>query len=320
MSVNTLEKNSVLKYFEILKEKFFKIVLLNMFYFTALTLIFIVIMGISYTVTSIFGDISDLWTILTFSPIVFLGPFTSAVIKILRDFVRQEPCFFFEDFKNAFKQNFKQSIIIASIQYVVTWVVVIAARFYYVMSEQGIFYTIGFGVSLFVALAILVASYYLYMMIVTLKLKVKEIIKNSLIFSMLCIGRNIVLTLILVLWVAINAAIVYFTIISGNAFVYGLMLMFFMILSFGIAFYTIAFFAFPPIKKYILDPYYEAHPEESSKSVLDNVDSSEINIQSTNESEKEIPEFVYHNGRMIHRDALEAEKVFSDKQIIDNDD
>ena len=61
MSVNTLEKNSVLKYFEILKEKFFKIVLLNMFYFTALTLIFIVIMGISYTVTSIFGDISDLY-------------------------------------------------------------------------------------------------------------------------------------------------------------------------------------------------------------------------------------------------------------------
>ena len=81
------------------------------------------------------------------------------------------------------------------------------------------------------------------------------------IFSMLCIGRNILLTLILLFWFLVNAIIVYFTIISGNAFVYGIMILFFMILTFGITFYTIAFFTFPPVKKYILDPYYEAHPE-----------------------------------------------------------
>ena len=317
MATNTLEKNSVLKYFEVLKEKFFKIIILNMFYFTAITLLIITIMGLSFAVTSICGEVSDIWTLFTFSPIIFLGPLTAAVMKIMRDFVRQEPCFFMEDFKNAFTRNFKQSLAISTLQYIVSWIIVIAARFYYMLTDQGIFYTIGLGTSIFVAVAVITASYYVYMMNVTLKLSVKEIIKNSFIFTMLCIGRNIVLSLILVFWLLVNALFVYFAIISGSAFVYGLMILFFMVFSFGITLYTIAFFTYPPIKKYILDPYYESHPEESSESVLNKVEASEIN---TMEEKKDLPEFVYHNGRMIHRDALETESVFSDKQIFEDKD
>ncbi len=320
MAVNTLEKNSISKYFEILKEKFFKIIILNMFYFTAITLLFIVITGLSFALTKIFGEVADLWTLFTFSPLILLGPLTSAVIKILRDFVREEPCFFFEDFKKAFKENFKQSIAISTLQYIVCWIIFFAIRFYYSLAEQGWFYKLGLGVSFFITLAVIVASYYVYMMVVTLKLKVKEIIKNSFIFSMLCFGRNIILSLVLLFWLSINAILVYFTIISGNAFVYGLMILFFMVLSFGIVFYTIAFFTFPPIKKYILDPYYEEHPEESSKSVFEKINSSNLDIQNQSETSKDLPEFVYHNGRMIHRDALETEKVFDDNSLLDNED
>ena len=43
MAVNTLEKNSVLKYFEILKDKFFKILLLNAIFFTVLSLLIVAI-------------------------------------------------------------------------------------------------------------------------------------------------------------------------------------------------------------------------------------------------------------------------------------
>ena len=41
---------------------------------------------------------------------------------------------------------------------------------------------------------------------------------------------SLVLTLIIALWLAINASIIYFTILSGNAFVYGLMILFFMVI------------------------------------------------------------------------------------------
>lgn len=314
MAIQTMEKNSVLKYFEILKDKIFKIMLLNAIFFTVLSLLLVAVMGISYAVTSIFGNVSDLWTLLTFSPIVLIGPVMAAIMKLMRDYVREEPGFFLEDLKKAFKDNFKQSLIISIFYYVAVWVVIIAARFYYSFSGNGIFYTIGLGITIFVALAILVSGYYVYMMTVTLKLKIKELIKNSLIFTMLCFLRNVLLTILLAAWVIFNAFLVYLAITSGNAFVYGIVICVFMVLTFGIMFYTIAYFTFPPIKKYILDPYYEAHPLESSKSVTDKPNADDIDYNA-HEEEKELPEFVYHNGKMVHRSALEAENVFSDELI-----
>lgn len=318
MAVNTLEKNSVLKYFEILKDKFFKILLLNAIFFTVFTLLLVSVMGINAAVTSIFGQISDVWTILTFSPFILLGPVIAAIIKMMRDYVREEPGFFLQDLKKAFKDNFKQSLVIAILQYVVIWVIIIAASFYYSLLDNGAFYTIGLGVTIFVALAVLVASYYVYMMTVTLKLKIREIIKNSFIFTMLCFLRNILLTVILAIWALFNAFLAYLAITSGNSLVYGLVICVFMVLTFGIAFYTIAFFTFPPIKKYILDPYYEEHPEESSKSVLDKPNADEIDYNAE-DVEKELPEFVYHNGKMVHRSAFEEENVFSDERILPED-
>ncbi len=318
MAVNTLEKNSVLKYFEILKDKFFKILLLNTIFFTVFTLLLVSVMGINAAVTSIFGQISDVWTILTFSPFILLGPVIAAIIKMMRDYVREEPGFFLQDLKKAFKDNFKQSLVIAILQYVVIWVIIIAASFYYSLLDNGAFYTIGLGVTIFVALAVLVASYYVYMMTVTLKLKIREIIKNSFIFTMLCFLRNILLTVILAIWALFNAFLAYLAITSGNSLVYGLVICVFMVLTFGIAFYTIAFFTFPPIKKYILDPYYEEHPEESSKSVLDKPNADEIDYNAE-DVEKELPEFVYHNGKMVHRSAFEEENVFSDERILPED-
>lgn len=318
MAVKTLEKNSLLKYFEILKDKIFKIMLLNIIFFTVLSLLIFASMGINYLVNMIFGQVYDFWAMFTFLPLIFLGPVTAAIMKMMRDYVREEPGFFLEDLKRAFKVNFKQSLIIGIIQYFVAWFIFIAIRFYYSGLEGGFFYTLGLGISIFVAIAFTVASYYLYMMTVTLKLKVKEIIKNSLIFTLLCLGKNILLTIVLVIWIAINLMLTYLAIISGTGLVYGLVIAVYMVLTFGIIFYTIAFFTFPSIKKHILDPYYEEHPEETSKSVLDKPKADEIDFNAV-EKEKELPEFVYHNGKMVHRSALEEKSVFSDERLSSDD-
>lgn len=315
MAVKTLEKNSILKYFEILKDKFFKIILLNAIFFTVFTISILAIMGLSAGLHKIFGEIHELWTLIEFLPLVLLSPFVAAIMKMMRDYVREEPGFFVEDFKKAFKDNFKQSLIIGILQYIVIWIIIISSSFYYSLLDLGIFYTLGLAVTFFVALAILFSSYYVYMMTVTLKLKVKELIKNSLIFTMLCFLRNILLTVVLAIWCALNAFLAYIAITSGRSLIFGLVLCVFMVLTFGIIFYTIAFFTFPPIKKYILDPYYEEHPEESSKSIIDKPSVDEIDFNA-NDEEKDLPEFVYHNGRMVHRNALNEDSVFSDERIL----
>lgn len=312
MAVSTLKKNSLLKYFEILKDKFFKIIILNSIFFTVLSLLLVAVMGINYLVTKIFGPIPDIFMILTFLPLVLLAPVVAAIMKIMRDFVREEPGFFWQDFKKAFKDNFKQSILVGIFQYVIIWAIIIAVMFYYPLSKDSTLYTIGLGVTFFVAIAMLAASYYLYMMTVTLDLKTVEIIKNSFIFTMLCFGKNILLTLILAVWIIFVGIFVFAAVASQMALLYGLVICLFMTLAFGIVFYTVAFFTFPSVKKYILDPYYEEHPLESSESVLD----GDGNFKSDNANIDELPEFVYHNGKMVHRDALKKESVFSDEAML----
>ena len=88
-------------------------------------------------------------------------------------------------------------------------------------------------------------------------LKIKEIYKNAAIFTFLCLVRNVLLTVILVVWIALAGFFAMTAIYSQNGFVYGFFFAFIMTLFFGFIFYTVAFFTYPPIKKYVLDPYYE---------------------------------------------------------------
>lgn len=306
MAIQTMEKNSVLKYFEILKAKFFKVVILNSIFFTALTVLLICIMGLSSLFQNVFKIQSNVIDVLICLPFILLGPLTSAIIKVMRDFIREEPVFFWEDFKKAFKDNFKQSIVIALIQYIFVWAIYIAGVFYWNLSKTSMLGTVGLGVTIFVGLAFIFASYYFYMMIVTLKITIREIIKNSFIFTMLCLLKNVLLTIILAVWLAFVAWFTFMVIASQNAFLYGIAICLYMTLTFGLVFYTVAFFTFPSVKKYVLDPYYEEHPNESSKSIGKKGENGE--------NEQDLPEFVYHNGKMVARSALENEKVFSDNE------
>ena len=317
MAKKTLEKNSLLKYFEIYKEKFFKIVILSAIYFTAVTLLLIISMALSNLMFEVL-HLNNYLTPVAFLPLIVLGPITAAVIKLCRDFVRGEPSFMAEDFKLAFKRNWKQSTVIAIFQYVVIWVLYIAIPFYYnamnaTKDGESIFFTFGLGISLFVALIFIFMSYYLYMMCVTLTLKIRELFKNAAIFSFLCLLRNILLTIILGAFLALVFTLCLYTIQLKNALLYGIMIMFFMIIFFGFILYTVSFFTFPPIKKYILDPYYEKNPTLTAEG--DNTEISPDTDYSNDDINSENSEFVYINGRMVHRSAVNAEKIFSDTAV-----
>ena len=322
MAKKTLEKNSLLVYFEIYKEKFFKILLLNVIYFSALTVLLVISGGLAYLLFSVFKLTAYLAPI-ALLPLVALGPITAAVTRLCRDYVRREPGFMAEDFKLAIKNNWKQSTVIALFQYVVIWGLYVAIPFYYsgMNATEGsthIFYVIGLGVALFVALMVLFMSYYLYMMCVTLKLKIRELFKNAAIFSFLCLLKNLALTAILGVFCAAVYELCIYTIYWKNALIYGLVISFFLILFFGFIFYTTSFFTFPSIKKYILDPYYKDHPEETAEGNKGNVDTGDTLDYIAPERDENESEYVYLNGRMVHRSAIDKETIFSDKEPIDS--
>ncbi len=314
MAKQQLEKNALSRYFEAYKEQFFKILIMNAIFATAAIVCMFLSMGLATLLQMLFGD---LWFLnfFVFLPFILLGPVTAAVIKLCRDYVRGVPGFFYDDFKAAFLSNFKQSLLTALLQYIAVMLLYVA-YYYYSTAPAGWFSTLGLGVTFMCITFLIFMSYYIYMMIVTLKLKLRQIIKNAAIFMFLCLPRNLLLTLILAVWLFLAAVFVYAAIMTANAIIWGFLILFALLLFFGFIFYTVAFFTFPPIKKYILDPYYEKHPEETSEAVT-----GEIDMQAGfSEKKEETPEFVYHNGKMVHRSVFEQEQVFSDQRLLKPDD
>ena len=313
MAQKTMEKNSFLKFFELLKDHFFSIVLLGSIFSLATVLAALACFGLAWVLVTFIGDYA-IFNFFTFLPCVLLVPCMSAIIKIFRHFVTETPTMLWSDLRQAFKQNFLQSLLLGVVEYVAIVLVTIAYNYYSLaaaINGENILAQLGLGICLVFALMILLTFSYSLMMIVTLDLKFRKILKNSLIFCYLCLPRNVLLVISLGVWVAICFALVYVSAISGMAIVGGIVLMFLLLFALSIAMYIIAFFTFPPVKKYILDPYYESHPEETSKQIEedDNGDEVEQTV-----GEKPLPEYVYHNGRMVHRSIFEREKLLDEEE------
>ena len=259
------------------------------------------------------GYVDYFYWVLVFLPFAFIGPILAGVTKVIRDFVREEPAFLFSDFIDGAKKNFFPSMLISAIQYIFGAIILNAISLYYSYLGNGFIYTIAFAASLFLAFIFVSMNFYVMLMQVTLKLSLKKIFKNAFFFSIICLFRNILLL------VGIVATILLYVILFIVGQAYGLVLGFTVlsVLGFIIAFmiYVLISAVYPPIKRIVIDPYYDTHKEETSAAVINKEDKTDVvseTTASTDSEETAESEYVYHNGRMIHRSALENETLFRD--------
>ena len=182
------------------------------------------------------------------------GPINAACTYILRNMASGEPVFVWTDFIYALKRNIKQSLIFGVI-------------------DAGIICVLGLGTYLsvttpalmffvFPMLAIGVLYFmmrsYIYIQMVTFKLSVFKMIKNSMKFALLGFKRNIIATGSVLLIVIIEAMLL---------FLFNGILMPFAIAGplavlFSTSAYMCVFAAYYKIKDLMIDPYYRAHPDE----------------------------------------------------------
>ncbi len=255
-------------------------------------------------------------------PLVLLGPVLAGIVRVTRDFVREEPVFLFSDFMDTIKKNWKQSLVISFVFYLVSVIIVNAVSIYYSFINNGWLYLIAFAASLMLGYIFISMHFYILLMQVTLKLGLKQIYKNAFFFSIICLFRN----LLLIIGFAAALFLFYLLFILGQAIGLILAFMFLITVSFIVEFaiYIIIYVTYPPIKRIIIDPYYEEHKEETSEALKknddDNVSSTtqddagreETSAYDNEKAEEELPEYVYHNGRMVHRSALENDSLFKD--------
>lgn len=178
-------------------------------------------------------------------PIITIGPATAAMTKILRYYVEEKPVFLLSDFWEAFKENFLQGLLFGVLQIAGIVAVYQAFFYYYIKTHENGLYWILIGLIIAVIILSLFASYYTYLMMVSVRLTFWQILKNSYMFAFIGIRTN-VLTLLFSTGVLVASILLI---------PYSLPVV--LLLTFSFSGLVCAFNMRPYIYRYLMKPYYD---------------------------------------------------------------
>ena len=186
--------------------------------------------------------------LLALIPIVTFGPATAAMTKVCRNWSQERNAFVWEDFWEAFRKNFKQGFIMGLILlFIVGFAVAIPS--YSAWAKQTEWMYIPLVICLACCIVFFMMHFYIYLMIVSTNLSLGKIIKNA--FFLVSLGiKNSLWTL--VVWIIIGSLVVFTFPIS-----------LFIIWPFSMICFAGAFNCYPVIRKYVIQPYYDARGEEN---------------------------------------------------------
>ncbi len=214
------KKKGIFLYFELFVRKFFKMIQVNMLYFLV-SIPYIILMFLF--VTGIFGryfgeqltniakeagidDQSVGTMLLIFNAFVTMlifslwgsGPASAAYAYVTRCFTREEHAWILSDFFKNFKENFKHSMIILVLDFVILFLMFNAIVQYwnlYLSSNQFI-WAILMYLCILAAIVYTFMHFYFYQIMVTFECKFKDLIKNALMLALGKAPMNLFLTVI----------------------------------------------------------------------------------------------------------------------------
>ncbi len=246
-------------YFGILFRHFFDMCKLNLL-FVACNLLFIAAV-VWFTLPYILDFDAFLNTLLTkpvilpiwpFVPFLFMGPFIAGLTYVLRNWSRQEHAFVAYDFFDQLKENWKQGLLMSVLSTIFTYLFLNAIVFYLKMSLPPVFIIPIAG---FVGITLLCMSFYTYPMMVTFDMKLKDILVNAWIFSMVKLPQNLFYLIIL--------GLVHIPLFYYFPLLWAVLMVFVLIAWTG---YTMNYYAWNVIDKYIIArmPQDEVTEEEET--------------------------------------------------------
>lgn len=279
-------KARIIVFFEILQRKFWNLVKLNImfFIFNIPAILAVLFLSQAFIQNSIMNDAgTDLVLRFMFGsvflaiPLITVGPAQAGFTYILRNYAREEHAFIWWDFKEAALKNFKQSLAICAIDFAVAFIVGIDINLYFRMNKNSIFMTFASMLLLIGFILYLMMHMYIYPMLVTFKLGIKQLYKNALIFAVIKFLPNLgILLICLVLLIA-----------SFYNYLIGFVL--FPLFTLSLIGLIINFYVYPKLQKYIIDKMEEseAETEEIEEAVEDAEDEQEDDDTGNDQEDEE---------------------------------
>lgn len=177
---------------------------------------------------------------------------------VLRGLVRGDAVFVFSDYFYAIKRNLKQGFIFGIIDFVFCAVLIIDLIFFNQITGQSFGVDFMFFVILALIIIYVMMRFYVYNLLITFDMKNFKIIKNSFIFSILGIKRNILALFGIILFVALHLLLIFFLLPTPLGFVIILPLIYVLAVTAFMGTYA----AYPIIDKYLIAPYAEEDSQE----------------------------------------------------------
>lgn len=190
-------------------------------------------------------------------PVITSGLAAVGITNVTRNIARDKHSFGLSDFFDTIKKNWKQALGAGIINTVVTAILGFALTFY--INSEGTMGTIGLGISFCMIFIFIIMKFYIWTMIITFKLSLKQIYKNSFKFVFINMKMNLLCGIILLL---IYALYVLIFLLIPNYLVLTIELVLAVCTLPAFRFLLIQFCTFPSMKKYIIDPYYAEHPDD----------------------------------------------------------
>lgn len=277
-----LDRGPLPTFFGILGRKFWKLIPINLLYVIfSLPALVLAFFGSSYLVQAIFPgldmtlvesaagaakDADDALVLQVFEmtiifflfammlaglALIIIGPVHAGIVYVLRNYSREEHSFIWSDFKEHALSNLKQSLASSIISLLVTVVFVVNLYFY----RQSDFVSNDMIRSILLTVIVLmfaiwcIMQMYLYPMMVTFKLTLKQMYKNSFFFAILKLPMNILMLFLSLILMLIGPALLLFTNV-GVAFIVAVF--WYLLLAFAINILMITFYAYRGLDKYML--------------------------------------------------------------------
>ena len=213
--------------------------------------------GLASTVwTYVFYGLSGL-TIFTF------GFVNVGAAYVTRGIVTGDPVFPYSDFFYAIKRNWKQALPVGMIDAFI--IALLVADFVVLFSSVGTtFHWFLLWMTVLISIVYIFMRYYLYLQMVTFDLKIRKLFKNSLIFSILGLKRNILALLGTLVYVILN---VLFMFGLGGYFLFLGIALPLMVLFSHVAFMG-TYAAYYKMKEIMIDPIEQNRDEEDDPDAL----------------------------------------------------
>ncbi len=278
------QKRSFFRFFDIFSRKFWHFSKSNLIYSLFLIPTFVVILLISFFMVGVITSgisfdgagttgialvywLGGLTLTNLYIALWGAGPATAGMTYLMRNFANEDHAWLWSDFKDNVKSNFKQSLAVFAIDIAVIAFSYIAICVYSQMSG----FLGAFKYVLYVMLLIYTLMHlYIYPMMVTFKLSLKDIYRNSLLFALGKLPSNL---LILAILVGLHVILPAYAILMGGKYciiILIVLLLLEVLITQAFSAFLVSFNACPKIKRYMLDIMPSSDTQTNDKGEINN--------------------------------------------------